>query len=88
MAAKSITITTLGAVLLAVLYQWSLKDLIFVTFGIGRVMQSIEDFPYDCRRIRNSHLEGCEDMWLDDEARVLYAACSGSTSRGLYWNPS
>ena len=88
MVSKVVTITALGAVLLAAIYQWKLRDLIFVTLGIGRTMQSIESFPYNCRRIQNPHLEGCEDMWLDDEARVLYAACAGATARGLYWNPS
>ena len=88
MASKFVTITTVGAVLLAALYQWYLKDFLFVTIGVGRVIQPIEDFPYTCRRITNTHLESCEDMWLDDEAQVLYAACAGATARGRYWNPS
>lgn len=53
---------------------------------IGRVLQAIEEFPYQCRRIQHEHLEACEDTWLDDEARVLYLACSGVLSRSQ-WSP-
>jgi hypothetical protein len=75
----------LAVVLCAFFYQWYLKDLLFVTMGIGRTLQSIDDFPYTCRRLRHERLEGCEDLWLDDEGRVLYAACSGSVARSQ-WN--
>ena len=73
------------AVVLSFFYQWYLKDLLFVSVGVGRVMQSLEEFPYNCRRLVHKRLEGCEDLWLDDEARVLYAACSGSIARSQ-WN--
>lgn len=70
-----------------VLWQWYLKDVLLLTVGVGRVIQPIEDFPYSCRRINHERLEGCEDLWLDDKERVLYAACSGSVARAL-WNPT
>lgn len=85
MASTAIRNTSIVAVLFAILYQWYLKDFLFVSVGVGRSMQSIEEFPYTCRRLRSDRLEGCEDLWLDDEARVLYAACSGSIARSQ-WN--
>ena len=76
------------AVFIGVLYQLGLRDLIWNTAGVGRVVQPIEDFQeYTCRRIRHSKLEGCEDMWLDDKERLLYAACASSTGR-VNWCPS
>ena len=79
--------TAAPLILAAVFYQWYLKDLFFVTLGVGRTLQAIEDFPYDCRRLRHPRLEGCEDMWIDDEARLLYAACTGTMSR-QNWCPT
>ncbi|KAF2193273.1 calcium-dependent phosphotriesterase [Zopfia rhizophila CBS 207.26] len=72
-------------VLFASIYQLVLKELISVTFGVGRVIQPIEDFPYKCRRLEHERLQACEDIWLDDEARVLYAACTGTRHR-MEWN--
>jgi hypothetical protein len=72
-------------VLGASLYQLLLKELIFTSLGIGRVIQPIEDFPYSCRRLEHEQLQACEDLWLDDEARVLYAACTGTQHR-IEWN--
>lgn len=69
----------------AALYQLILKDFIFVSFGAGRVIQPIEDFPYNCRRLTHERLEDCEDIWLDAEKRVLYAACTGTDHR-IGWN--
>ncbi|KAK1907446.1 hypothetical protein P3342_005772 [Pyrenophora teres f. teres] len=66
-------------------YQLYVKDLFTVTFGVGRVIQRIEEFPYDCRRIVHPRLEACEDIWLDNEGRTLYAACAGTQDR-LAWN--
>lgn len=86
MARGFLIIASALVVLLASLYQLILKDLIFITLGYNRVRQPIEDFPYTCRRIYHEKLEACEDMWLDDEKRVLYAACAGSRSR-IAWNP-
>ncbi|USP75654.1 serum paraoxonase arylesterase [Curvularia clavata] len=66
-------------------YQLFVKDLLTITFGVGRVMQSIDEFPFDCRRIEHPRLEACEDIWLDNEGRTLYAACAGTQGR-LAWN--
>ncbi|KAF2127489.1 serum paraoxonase/arylesteras-like protein [Dothidotthia symphoricarpi CBS 119687] len=68
-------------------YQLTLKDIFATTYGFGRVIQNIDEFPYSCRRIEHERLEGCEDLWLDNEARVLYAACAGTESR-LAWTPA
>lgn len=73
--------------LCGVLYQTWLKEALFEVIGVGRVMQSIDEFPYTCRRIRHENLEGCEDLWLDNQERVLYLACAGSVGR-TNWNPS
>ncbi|KAH7343124.1 serum paraoxonase/arylesterase-like protein [Pyrenochaeta sp. MPI-SDFR-AT-0127] len=69
----------------ASLYQLYLKDLFATTFGIGRVIQSIDEFPYTCRRVQHPRLEACEDLWLDNQGRTLYAACAGTEGR-LQWN--
>lgn len=66
-------------------YQLYLKELLATTFGLGRVIQSIDEFPYTCRRVEHPRLEACEDIWLDNEARTLYAACAGTEGR-LAWN--
>ena len=67
-------------------YQFFLRDVFSTTLGIGRVTQSISEFPvWSCKRLEHPRLEACEDLWLDDEARVLYAACAGTAGR-LEWN--
>jgi len=73
------------AVLSATLYQLWLKDFMEILLGIGRDIQKIEEFPYSCQKISNARLQACEDLWLDDEARILYAACAGSEGRSN-WN--
>lgn len=87
MAPSPVQITAIGAVLVAAVYQLFLKDLLFVSLGVGRTMQPLSAFPYSCRRIHHARLEACEDMWIDDEARVLYAACTSAAGR-REWNPS
>ncbi|KAI5373481.1 calcium-dependent phosphotriesterase [Alternaria alternata] len=70
----------------ASLYQLYLKDLFAITFGVGRVIQSIDEFPeFSCSRLVHPRLEACEDIWLDDHERTLYAACAGTADR-LAWN--
>lgn len=71
---------------LAVLWQLFLRDTIFITFGVGRKHQKIEEFPYQCRRLEHPLLESCEDMVLDEEGRTLFAACSSIASR-RGWSP-
>jgi hypothetical protein len=77
----------IAVVLFGILYQTWLKETLFETIGIFRVIQSIDEFPYTCRRIYHERLEACEDLWLDDQERVLYLACAGSLGR-LNWNPA
>ena len=67
-------------------YQYLFKDIIYNSLGFGRVIQDVSDFPYDCRRITHPQLEGCEDMWIDDEQRMLYAACAPVKGR-MAWTP-
>ncbi|KAF2020276.1 hypothetical protein BU24DRAFT_459870 [Aaosphaeria arxii CBS 175.79] len=71
---------------LTVFYQVWLKDILFITLGIGKSVLPIEEFPYRCERVPNK-LEGCGDMWLDERNRILYAACTGVEAR-REWNPS
>jgi hypothetical protein len=66
----------------AVLWQGFLSDFVFITLGIGRQVQRIEDISYTYEQIRFLLPESCEAMWLDEEGRRLYAACSTMTSRG------
>jgi arylesterase / paraoxonase len=73
--------------LAAVFYQYLLKDVLFVTYGVGRQMQKISEFPYQCRKIHDRQIEACEDMWLDEKSRILYLACSDPMSR-IKWMPT
>ena len=71
----------------ALIYQFLVKDLLTVSFGIGRVIQTIDEFPYSCSRIEHPQLEPCEDLWLDEQSRTLYTACAGTRSR-MAWSPA
>lgn len=66
----------------AVLYQWLVRDLIYITIGRGRVIQPVSDFEYKCRRIEGDpNIQACEDMWLDQKSRTLFLPCSESLAR-------
>lgn len=86
MAQKGLFGGAAAVVLSGVFYQFFLKDLLFTTLGISRQMQPFEDFGYECQRLYHPLLECCEDMWLDNEDRKLYAACSDLYSR-TQWLP-
>jgi hypothetical protein len=58
------------AVFSAVLWQLLLRDFVYITLGVGRVIQSVDEFPYKCRKITDKRLSGCEDIWLDDQERM------------------
>ncbi|OBT60735.1 hypothetical protein VE03_09815 [Pseudogymnoascus sp. 23342-1-I1] len=81
-------IVGLSAIAIGLFYQFFLKDILFIAIGKGRVVQPIEDFPYNCHKIYgpDNILESCEDLWLDDEGRTLYGACVDLTSRHE-WSP-
>lgn len=66
----------------AVLYQFILRDFLFATVGLGRVVQAVSDFSYKCHRIHGDpNIQACEDMWLDERSRTLYLACSDPVAR-------
>lgn len=69
-----------------IFYRTILHNIIFVVIGLGREVQSIDDFPWTCHRLRHPLLEGCEDIWLDGQGRKLYAACTSIDSR-MGWSP-
>lgn len=76
-----------AAVLLAVAFQILLKDAVWLLLGVGKHIQAVDEFPYECRRIDNDpRLQACEDMWLSEETRVLYLACSDPVAR-TRWLP-
>ncbi|KAJ4174247.1 hypothetical protein NW754_004662 [Fusarium falciforme] len=77
----------LVAVALAVIFQVTLKETIWLAFGIGRVTQPISDFPYTCRKIVDPRMEACEDMWLSESTRQLFLACSDPHARP-HWMPN
>lgn len=84
---KGIIPTTFSIVLvLAILYQTILRPVIFDLYGVGRAVQSISDFPYDCRKIHDPNLQACEDMWFHEPSRQLFLACSDPVSR-KEWMP-
>ncbi|KAJ6147760.1 hypothetical protein N7497_009742 [Penicillium chrysogenum] len=66
---------------ISILYRAYVHNIVFVTIGIGREIQSIDEFPWTCTRLQHPLLEGCEDMWLDDLGRKLYAVCNSVESR-------
>ena len=71
----------------AAVYQFLIKDILTTSIGLGRKIQSIDEFSYSCQRIEHPQLEACEDLWLDEQERTLYAACAGTKSR-MAWNPA
>lgn len=76
-----------ATVLLAVGFQVLLKDAVWLLLGIGKHIQSVDEFPYECRSIGGDpRLHACEDMWLSEETRVLYLACSDPVGR-MHWLP-
>lgn len=86
MAVVSVRAAAVVALMAAALYQTFLRDMI-TTLGIGRQTQTVSEFPYTCRRIGTDVLQACEDMWLDEEDRTLYLACSSVPHR-QYWLPN
>ncbi|CZR64077.1 related to serum paraoxonase/arylesterase [Phialocephala subalpina] len=86
MGTKIFVFSTIAITLLAVFYEIALKDLIFITLGVGRPHQKISEFPYKCTRLHSPLLESCEDMVLDESSQTLYAACSSVKSR-RGWSP-
>lgn len=87
----SLTKIGLGAVvLIAVLIRLPIVQrtgtVIHLGLAIGRTIQPIRDFPYQCRRIEHPRLEACEDMWLSEATRQLFLACSDPEARSQ-WMP-
>ncbi|KAI9163790.1 calcium-dependent phosphotriesterase [Paramyrothecium foliicola] len=74
------------AVVIGIIYRMFFYDLLAVFIGFNRTVQPIEDFPYDCQRLAHPLLEACEDLWIDDAGRKLYATCSSVETRSG-WNP-
>ncbi|KPI37197.1 uncharacterized protein AB675_1591 [Cyphellophora attinorum] len=72
---------------LAILWQFLLKNIVFNSFGYGRVLQPLSDFPYTCRRVTDHNIAACEDAWIDDKSRQLFLACSNALGRKA-WNPT
>lgn len=87
MARRALIFLSVIVLLSASFYQLVVKDFIFISLGIGRVTQSIGEFPYSCRRLEHERLQACEDLWLDEDARVLYAACTGTKHRMAWSQP-
>ncbi|RDL32038.1 uncharacterized protein BP5553_09440 [Venustampulla echinocandica] len=81
-------VAIVGAVFVAVLYQFVFKTLLFDVLGYGRTVTSIKDYPHlQCEQVTELGLEGCEDMWLHEKTGFLYMACSDTRSR-LEWLPA
>ncbi|KAJ5893452.1 hypothetical protein N7495_005143 [Penicillium taxi] len=72
--------------IISAFYRFYLHNLVLLA-GYGRVIQPVEDFPWDCQRIDHQLLEGCEDIWLDEEGRKLYGSCADIASRRS-WSPN
>lgn len=87
LATRSFFGISVVTLLAAILYQLSLKDFLFTSVGVGRVIQQPSDFNATCETIEGYGLEGCEDMWLHEPSGLLYMACSDAIGR-KYWLPS
>ncbi|KIX03403.1 uncharacterized protein Z518_06955 [Rhinocladiella mackenziei CBS 650.93] len=72
----------------AVLYQFVLRDILFIVIGVGRNVLPVSEFPYRCYRISGDpNVQACEDMWLDQKSRTLFLACSDPLAR-RDWMPN
>jgi hypothetical protein len=71
---------------LAVSYHAYFRNFLFTFLGLGRSLQQIKEFAYACHRLEHPSLSSCEDIWLDEESRTLYAACGDMPSR-THWLP-
>ncbi|KAH8904809.1 calcium-dependent phosphotriesterase [Coniochaeta sp. PMI_546] len=75
------------AIITQVLPAWDFVTLLKLGYGLGKDIQPVSDFPYQCRRIDHPLLQACEDMWLSERSRKLYLACSDPYAR-TQWFPS
>ncbi|KAM0714826.1 hypothetical protein Q7P37_009290 [Cladosporium fusiforme] len=87
MPSKLLTIGLPLGLVSAAAYQFILSDLLFVNLGVGRSLQPLQDFPYECHRLHDPRLHACEDMWLSEGSRQLFLACSASDTR-REWAPN
>ncbi|KAG9228325.1 hypothetical protein BJ875DRAFT_250164 [Amylocarpus encephaloides] len=78
----------IGIVFFAILYQFLVKDFLFEVLGYARKTSSVHEYSrYECEKVDELGLEGCEDMWLHHKTGFLYMACSDSASR-QQWLPA
>lgn len=70
----------------ATFYSVFIHQKLTVLLGTNRVVQPIEDFQFTCSGLHHPLLEGCEDLWLDEQERKVYAACASLETR-LQWLP-
>ncbi|KAM5342130.1 hypothetical protein ACJ41O_015161 [Fusarium nematophilum] len=90
MAGTLFKISLVAVVLFAVIFQSFLRfavTFVQLGFGLGRTIQPLSDFPYTCRKIVDSRMEACEDMWLSESTRQLFLACSDPFGRP-HWMPN
>jgi hypothetical protein len=80
-------LASIVVILLAVSYHVFFRNFFFTFLGVGRSLRQIQEFPYTCHRLEHPSLSSCEDLWLDEENRTLYAACSDLPSR-TQWLPA
>lgn len=75
---------------IAILFQFPIIQrivlLLRLGLAIGKVIQPVSDFAYQCHRIHDPRLEACEDLWFSEATRQLFFACSDSQSRDS-WQP-
>ncbi|KAI9646582.1 hypothetical protein NHQ30_004577 [Ciborinia camelliae] len=79
--------TTITVALIAILYQFLFKRIVFDVAGFGRSISTIDAYNATCERIDNLGIEACEDMWFHHASGYLYMACSDVQSR-LQWLPA
>lgn len=80
------TVLTSGIVL-QFLPVKNIFSLVWLGLGIGKDIQPVTDFPYQCRRLEDPRLQACEDMWLSHSSRQLFLACSDPLGR-KQWFPT
>ncbi|KAB5566197.1 hypothetical protein GE09DRAFT_1171434 [Coniochaeta sp. 2T2.1] len=67
---------------------WPFTSRIRLELGLGKTIQPISDFPYQCTRIFHPLLQSCGDMWLSRGSRQLYLACGDFRSRARWFPPA
>lgn len=90
MAGSLVKTSIVTTVIIAIFAQLPIvqrvTNLVWLGLAIGKTLQPISDFPYQCQRLPDPRLQACEDLWLSQATRQLFLACSDPAARSQ-WAP-